>query len=333
MATIEEHKKKEEKEKQELKIKAERQRKIIVYSIVGVLGVSLLAFVIMAVGEKKEGNLSDELEVPQTSDQRYNSKLDAVNKGKDVYVKDDISVFDMFEEKEEEKIDSIKIEAELKRQLDSIANLKKKVRYTKQTKQNKRAKKDVYGDYSMWEEKENNNSNQRNIKKDKSIKDIDNSFDAFFSSNPESKKNTNSTNTDSFIYAVIHGNQNITPTQRVKLRLTKETIIGGKLYSRNSYIYAKPNFQTNRVLLNITSVNHIPVDISAYDAEDSSLGIYVEGAEVPGQIAKEGTSDAIDDVDVSGVPIGKAIKNVFKKRHQTLTVTLLNNTKLILKPN
>lgn len=158
-------------------------------------------------------------------------------------------------------------------------------------------------------------------------------FDDFFNSSPEEDTPEAELKTDKFIYAVVHKDQVIEQGERVKLRLTKQATILGKIYKRNSYVYATPSFQKNRVLLSIRTINHIPVRISAYDTEDSGEGLYVKGANFGGEVVDEATRDAIDDVDVGGIEVGTTIKNVFRRKQQVQTVTLLNDTKLILKPD
>ena len=163
--------------------------------------------------------------------------------------------------------------------------------------------------------------------------DTKDTFDEFFSSSNKKKSvsDTNHNQTENFTYAAIKGDQlGIRNNQRVTLILTRETVINGKIFPKNSLVYAIASFMPNRVLLNINNINQIPVDVKAYDAEDGGLGLQVKQSLIA-ESSKETLSDGTDEINVSGVPLGNTMKKIFKRTQQDVRVDLLNNQKLIIK--
>lgn len=145
------------------------------------------------------------------------------------------------------------------------------------------------------------------------------------------KTNNKNQKTDHFIYAFIDGDNTVTSNSRVKLRLSKDAIIEGKKYRRNTPFFATATFGVYRMLLRIESINHTPVSLEAYDAEDSNLGIYINDESLSAEAFTDSKDDLIDEVDVSGIPVGQTLKNIFKKGNNAIKIHLLNNDKLILK--
>lgn len=301
------------------------QKLLVVGIIVCIL---TLPFYLMSGGKDQTEEEFESLETPDNRNvvQDYNSKLEAYDaeRSERENVSLDFNIEDF------KNADSESEEELMEKEIDSLLN------------QNKR-------DYVSGSPKRSSGSSPRtrNNNRASSIsnnsqtppsserkEDVNSNFQDFFSSTPKTNTSSNkSSQTDEFIYAVVHGDHTIRQGERVKLRLTKKATIAGMEFPKNSYIYAFPTFGNNRVNLDINSINHVPVSISAYDTEDSAIGLYVKGAKMAGEVADETSKDAVDDVDVGGVPVGSAIKKVFQKKQEIPTVTLLNNTKLILKPN
>lgn len=138
--------------------------------------------------------------------------------------------------------------------------------------------------------------------------------------------------TDEKILAYVHSDQKVYDKARVILRLAEDYTINGKTYKRNTRIYATAKFSTNRVILNISNVQNDPVKLTAYDRVDGGRGVYVEGESLIEETASETSRDVIDQVDVNGIPIGSALKRIFKRRARTTSVYLLNNYHVYLKP-
>ncbi|TXN37710.1 conjugative transposon protein TraM [Flagellimonas hymeniacidonis] len=311
------------------KLKVMEPKQLIIIGLVALTVISLFVVLLIPGEESEEPTDLDDFETPENRDQvkDYNSKLDAYNSNQNE--DDRVSLeFNLDEYASDEPADDDLEREQLEKEVDSMLN----------------ANKMSYSDNSASRPKNQGtkpstgrSTPRRTQSPEKSNRkeEINNEFESFFTNAPKSssKEKVLDSKTDPFIYAVIHGDHTVRQGERVKLRLTKKATIADMEFSQNSYVYAFPTFQDNRVLLNIRSINHVPISISAYDTEDSALGLYVKGAKMVGEITDEGSKEAVDDVDVGGVPVGSTIKKVFQKKQQIPTVTLLNNTKLILKPN
>ncbi|GAA6774041.1 conjugative transposon protein TraM [Flavobacterium sp. CGRL2] len=137
--------------------------------------------------------------------------------------------------------------------------------------------------------------------------------------------------TEELIYASIKGDHlRLRNNSRVTLILPKETIIDGKVFKKNTLIYAQATFNQNRVNLSINNINQVPLKIKAYDAEDGNLGLQVQRSLVA-ETGSEVAQDGADEIDVNGVPLGNTIKSLFKRKQQEPKIDLLNNQRLILK--
>ncbi|AWX44790.1 hypothetical protein HME9304_01795 [Flagellimonas maritima] len=298
------------------------QKILIVGAILCVLSIPLF------LGTEEENENHEDFDSLETPDNRnmvedYNSKLEAYDaeRSESEQVSLDFNLDD-YKNDDENSDEDI-----LEKEIDSLMNENKR-EYTGNRTSN--VKKTTHRSSKTVRTPSNSGQARNHSEKSSSVSS---EFQNFFSSTPESKEpNGLNQRTDPFIYAVIHGDHTIRQGERVKLRLTKKAIIAGMDFSTNSYVYAFPTFQEKRVLLDINSINHVPVHITAFDTEDSAIGLYVKGAKMVGEITDEGSRDAVEDVDVGGVPVGQTIKNVFQRKQQVPTVTLLNNTKLILKP-
>ena len=297
--------------------------------IVGLAGMAIITFVFALFAPSSDESLDNsEMQSFETPEDRnevedYNSKLDAYNserKESEDKVSLDFNIDD-FKEDNDGNLE----EEMMEREIDSLMNENKR-EYSNGSSRG-RPNGETSNTYSR-------KTNPVRVSREPKKEDVNAQFESFFSTSPKNNQSNRDINsTDPFIYAAIHGDHTIKQGERVKLRLTKKATIAGMEFSQNSYIYAFPSFQSNRILLDINSINHVPVSISAYDTEDSALGLYVKGAKMVGEITDESTRDAVDEVDVGGIPIGATVKKVFQKKQQVPTVTLLNNTKLILKPN
>lgn len=177
-------------------------------------------------------------------------------------------------------------------------------------------------------------------------KESRNSFDEFFEGANAKKNNStagspsaygsrsniqNAQPSDAMIYAVVSGDQLIKNKERVTLKLTRDALINGEIYKKNTFIYAMAQFTQNRVNLNITNINQNPVSLVAQDAMDGNKGIYIEGESLLAETAGEAVDDGVRDFDIKGIPVGKTIKRVLTKKQRESQVQLLNNYKIILK--
>ena len=158
-------------------------------------------------------------------------------------------------------------------------------------------------------------------------------MEEFFSTRPVKENGVETNGTDSSVkmYATVKGSQKIRNGQRITLMLSKTAIVNGIAYPRNTLIYGITQFSETRVKVSIKKINHNPVDLTVFDAQDGMEGIYIEGQNLLGETVQEASEDGINDIDVGGVPVGDAVKSVFRKKQREIKVQLLNDYKLIIK--
>lgn len=169
------------------------------------------------------------------------------------------------------------------------------------------------------------------------------SFDDFFEGANAKKNNQASSGnyaasqaqknqpSDAMIYAVISGDQTIKNKDRVTMKLTRDALINGEVYKKNTFIYGIAKFTQNRVNLDITNINQKQVSLTAQDAMDGNKGIYIEGESLIAEATNEASEDAVRDINVRGIPVGKTIQRLVSKKQKESKVQLLNNYKIILK--
>lgn len=147
------------------------------------------------------------------------------------------------------------------------------------------------------------------------------------------------------IRAVIHGEQkNITTASQVKLRLLDNVTVSGITIPRNTMVYAKASFSSNRIHLDIESIaynnNVYPFDAQIYDL-DGFEGLYVPN-NVINDASKESSSNSVSGTSIGVTPAQRTISNVITSTSSAIKnaasnhiketkVTLPANYKLIIK--
>lgn len=147
------------------------------------------------------------------------------------------------------------------------------------------------------------------------------------------------------IRAVIHGEQkNITTASQVKLRLLDNVTVSGITIPRNTMVYAKASFSSNRIHLDIESIaynnNVYPFDAQIYDL-DGFEGLYVPN-NVVNDASKESSSNSVSGTSIGVTPAQRTISNVITSTSSAIKnaasnhiketkVTLPANYKLIIK--
>ena len=76
---------------------------------------------------------------------------------------------------------------------------------------------------------------------------------------------------------------------------------------------------------------HQAVSLKAYDLQDGSEGIYIENS-FRAEAKREVVEDLVDDINITGVPQVSGIQKIFQRSNRNVKVTVVNNYKLILKP-
>jgi hypothetical protein len=90
-------------------------------------------------------------------------------------------------------------------------------------------------------------------------------------------------------HATIYRDQFILPGNRVTLILTNDVQHNGKLFTKNTFVYAISNIQGSRVLLEVANIDKTPFLLTAIDQEDGMMGLHNERA---GQLLNEFKADA-----------------------------------------
>lgn len=156
---------------------------------------------------------------------------------------------------------------------------------------------------------------------------------AFFRSAPVpavSRENNVSLEKEPRFLAVVNGDQQVRTHDRLELLLAEELTVGQQTFPKNTVVYGFVGLQPNRVMLNITHVDNIPVKLKAYDLQDGNEGIYVRNS-FRSDAQREVLDDVIQDVNISGLPQIGGIKNIFRRNNQNIKVNILDQYQLILK--
>ncbi|WP_431126170.1 conjugative transposon protein TraM [Flagellimonas flava] len=164
-------------------------------------------------------------------------------------------------------------------------------------------------------------------------RDFSQAHAAFFNSVPTTatpEADLDLPSTDAFIVVEVNGEQTIRQNERLELRLAVDAEIGGEVVPRNTLVYGFITFQPNRVLLDITNIEHRKVSLKAYDLLDGNEGIYIRNS-FRAEAQREVLDDVVQDINVPGMPQVGGIKQVFRRNNRNVRVTVRNQYQLILK--
>lgn len=277
-------------------------------------------------GDEEPTIESNQIPVPELEDEQkeYKSKLDALDDLKEVRQTNAPSIYD------ERLLDSTGVydedllEKEKMRMIDSIYN-QGKINYTEASyRKTKIAVKPVI--------KIQKDSSSKTEKQETVIeaKELGLEHQLFFASNPVENDIILNQNTDAQIFVRVDGSQTVRQNFRLEMRLTKEAIINGKHLPKNSSIYGFVKFQPNRTMISIEHINHQPVKLTAHDYQDGSEGIYIENS-FRAEVRQQLVGDAINDINIAGVPQVSGIKKLFQRNNRNVKVVIADNYQLILK--
>ena len=115
------------------------------------------------------------------------------------------------------------------------------------------------------------------------------------------------------------------------MRLEKDAIINNRVIPKNTAVYGFISFKPNRAIIEIENILHQPVKLKAFDFQDGSEGIYVENS-FRADATSEVVEDVVDDINIAGVPQVTGVKKIFQRSNRQVKVSIINNYKLILKP-
>ena len=153
-----------------------------------------------------------------------------------------------------------------------------------------------------------------------------------FYNTPITKKGTekageNDLYSDKEIFAVVYRNQEVINKGRISLRLSNDVVIKGVRFERNTIFYGFVGFSKNRIYINVNSINDIKVNLVAFDAQDNGEGIYTE-KKFENTVNSQLKNSAIDEVNVSSVPLGNTIKSIVKRKKRIDKIIKLEQKQL-----
>lgn len=284
------------------------------------------SYAVIMLGEDEEPTIeNNQIPVPKLKDEQkeYESKLEALDDLKEVRQTNAPSIYD------ERLLDSTGVYdpdllgKEKMRIVDSIYN-EGRISYTDRSYRKPKVKvqpRQIQIDTTF-----------RTKEKETTVetKELALEHQLFFASNPVGNENSNHQNTDAFIYVRVDGTQTVRTNFRLQMRLTKEAVIKGILFPKNTSIYGFVSFKPNRTIIKIENINHQPVKLKAFDLQDGSEGIYIENS-FRAEARQEVVGDLVDDINIAGVPQVSGIKKIFQRNNKNVKVTIANNYKLILK--
>ncbi len=299
---------------------------IVIFSVIGLVIMYIVYGLVSSSNDSEQKQTNTNISIPENRTVKsYETKLEAYSKENEqkengISLNFDRDLLDG--NKSDEKDNGHTKKQLLELQIDSMLNSKKFTPNYKKTVVRSvptNAPKETNAPEIISESENTIDINDFFLKKAKPKRSIGN-----VGIDSENKKKLN-------IMAVIHNDQEIRNGDRIKLRLLENVTINGIKYKRNTYAFGFARFQTNRVLLTINNINHNPTNLVCYDKQDGSMGIYVEGANAVGEFGREGTEDVVSDSDISNVPLGNTLKNIFRRKNREISVSLLNNYEVILK--
>jgi hypothetical protein len=302
------------------------KNKIVFIAVLAVIFIYLISYTILIMDndESENANLEQTL-VPdlEENQKEYDSKLDAINALKEVRETNAPSIYD------EKLIDSLGFydsdlpQREKERIVDSIY-ASGRIQYSEKKYQNLGQKKNVQEEIILIDSAE--------VKRELQIqtKELGLEHQLFFAASPKPNEISKIENTDANIYVVVDGDQIVMAHTRLKMRLTKSTIINKKQIPKNTLVFGFISFKANRALINIENINHEPTNLKAFDLQDGSEGIYIEN-NFRAEATREVMDDVISDINIPSLPQVGGITQVLRRSNRNVKVTVLNNYQLILK--
>lgn len=320
-----------------IKLSGEEKRKVIAYTVLGVI---TLGFVFYAVNDfsGEETKTVQELGIPESEADKYNSKLQAIEQGeKPTTTTPDLEDAYKTSSSDIEKEKNDEAARKLNEQLNALQNEEKEIkpRYRELAREKKTV--NPKNTSNQLSQKAPNSIAIKTISSE-TIEETEESTpiststrSGFFRNSSSKTVISKALNSNILFYGSIHTDQNIKEGSRVKMRLTKTIAINNNTYPVNTIIYGIAKIQPNRLKIEINKINQTDVKLEIFDAEDSNSGIYVQTPNLNAMIRKEFKKDALDEQDLEKIPFSKTLKNLFAKKAKEENIELLNNYKIIIK--
>jgi conjugative transposon TraM protein len=145
------------------------------------------------------------------------------------------------------------------------------------------------------------------------------------------------------IEAVVHTNQSLINGAVIKLRLTTDIYINGRLLSKGNFLFGLVSLHDERLEIEVNSIRNnnslFPVKLEVYDM-DGQPGIYIPGA-ITRDIAKQSADNGLQLMELTSVdPTLKAqiaaagistVKNLLSKKVKQVKVLVKAGYKVFLK--
>ena len=306
------------------KMKIEKN-KIVFASIIGMIVLFIGSYSMVVLNKDEDPTIeTNRIPIPELQDEQkeYDSKLDAINDLKEVREANAPSIYD------ERMLDSSGVydpdlpDKKKAQIVDSIYN-QGRINYADNSYRKSRVQKVI---------KKVNPSGSIADKQDygKTLSSDKTVFKDFFNSNPNKSERIEKS-TDDVIHVVVNGDQVVKTFSRLEMRLARPALINNELLPKNTYLYGFVSFKPNRTMIEITNINHQPVNLKAYDLQDGNEGIYVVN-NFQTEASKALVGDAVNEINIPAVPSVGVLKKVFQRSNRHVKVTIMNNYKLILKP-
>jgi hypothetical protein len=149
----------------------------------------------------------------------------------------------------------------------------------------------------------------------------------FFASKPKVLESE----TTKGILVEVDGKQVLRKNSRIRLRLVKPTTIKGHRFPKYTTLFGTVRFRPNRTILNISRINHVPLQWEAFDLQDGLAGLYLENS-LREEATQEVMGDMVQDINIVGLPQIRGLKSVFQRSQRKQKVTVLDGHRLLLKP-
>lgn len=305
------------------------KKKITFAVVIGAVLIFMIAYSILAFGGNDEDDV-DMLLVPlvptlENIEDDYSSRLDAVDDLKEVRETNAPSIYD------EKYLDSTGVydpeflEKEKIRLVDSIYT-NSRIDYSSGTyRSNINAEDNVvkFIAENKYENVENEASEDNKI----IAKEMALEQQLFFASNPLPNENEE---TAPILKVIVDEKEVLKVNDRLEMRTMNDATIKGHFIPRNTLLFGIVSFKPNRVLLEIQNIKDVPIAFKALDFRDGLEGIYIKNS-FREELRQQIIGNAIDDINVPGVPQVSGIKSIFQRSNRQVKVTVNNNYILTLK--
>ncbi|MCR9228348.1 MAG: conjugative transposon protein TraM [Flavobacteriaceae bacterium] len=306
------------------------KKKIVFGIVIALVLVFMIVYcMLFLTGGGDSGAQLDQPLVPnlETTQKEYASKLEALDDLKEVKTANAPSIYDEKYLDTTGVFDPNLIDAEKARMVDSIYRMGR-IDYTQGSYRKSPVENQVKVHVPNKKRDQGNAAEPKEGTK-RTLPEMALDHQLFFASNPQSNVEDGN---GSVVSAVVHRTQTVRANDRLEFRLLEKVVINGKVVPERTILFGIVGFQPNRVLLDIGSIDHIPMSLKAYDYRDGLEGLYIQNS-FRAELSREMMDDVVDDINVPGVPQVKGLKNIFKRSNRKVRATVYKNYTMLLKIN